>query len=118
MVADEAVWTPRDLREIIRRHAADTVNIKLAKTGGQREAPHLVAWARVSETKIIVGCMAESHVGIGAAAALASVVDKGVFGKVTAHDLDGGLLLTHSPVVGESTTSSITWRSLTNQEAP
>ena len=37
MVADEAVWTPRDLREIIRRHAADTVNIKLAKTGGLRE---------------------------------------------------------------------------------
>jgi L-alanine-DL-glutamate epimerase-like enolase superfamily enzyme len=60
IVADEAVWTLRDLREIIGRHPADAVNIKLAKTGGLREALELVVLARVSETKIIVGCMAES----------------------------------------------------------
>jgi L-alanine-DL-glutamate epimerase-like enolase superfamily enzyme len=99
IMADESVWTRRDLLEIIRSRAADLVNIKLAKTGGMRVALDLVSLAKESEMGVIAGCMAESHVGIAAAAALASAIDANLQ-VVRAHDLDGGLLLARSPVVG------------------
>jgi L-alanine-DL-glutamate epimerase-like enolase superfamily enzyme len=100
IMADEAVWTLRDLREIIRTHAADLVNIKLAKCGGLREALDMVTLAQGNAVGVIVGCMAESHIGIAAAGALASVVNTGARAKERAHDLDGALLLTRSPVEG------------------
>jgi L-alanine-DL-glutamate epimerase-like enolase superfamily enzyme len=100
IMADESVWARRDLLEIIRSRAADLINIKLAKTGGLREALDLITLARENEIEIIAGCMAESHVGIAAAAALACVIDSDERGGVRPHDLDGGLLLTRSPVDG------------------
>jgi o-succinylbenzoate synthase len=100
IMADEAVWSRRDLREILRRNAADAVNIKLAKCGGVREAIEMIGLARESEIRVIMGGMAESHVGVAAAAAVASVIDRRIGRDVVAHDLDAGLLLTESPVVG------------------
>ncbi len=124
IMADETVWTRRDLKEVVNRHASDLVNIKLAKTGGLREAVELAGLARASEVGVVVGCMSESHVGIAAAAALASALDGYTNAGGTAdnargtadnssnpgdpdnnaatrsHDLDGGLWLTHSPVDG------------------
>jgi L-alanine-DL-glutamate epimerase-like enolase superfamily enzyme len=44
--------------------------------------------------------MSESHVGIAAAGALASVIDSTLGGHPSSHDLDGGLWLQHSPVEG------------------
>ena len=99
VMADESVWTRRDLREILHDRAADMVNIKLAKTGGLREALALHRAARDAGLGVIIGCMAESHVGVGSAAALAAVVDSQA-PRALAHDLDGGLLLTRSPVRG------------------
>ena len=100
VAADESVWTRRDLREIIKSHAADIVNIKLAKTGGLREALALANVAREHGVGVLVGCMSESHVGIAVAAALASALDNGATGEPRSHDLDGGLWLTRSPVTG------------------
>ncbi|HEY1761088.1 MAG TPA: dipeptide epimerase [Acidimicrobiales bacterium] len=100
IVADESVWTRRDLREIIRSRAADTVNIKLAKTGGLREALALAGVAREHGVGVIVGCMSEGHVGIAAAGALASAIDNGLQGELRPHDLDGGLWLIESPING------------------
>jgi L-alanine-DL-glutamate epimerase-like enolase superfamily enzyme len=100
IVADESVWTRRDLREIISNHAADMINIKLAKTGGLREALALADMVREQGLSVMVGCMSEGHVGIAAAAALASAIDSGGRGELRPHDLDGGLWLAHSPVVG------------------
>jgi L-Ala-D/L-Glu epimerase len=100
IMADEAVWTTRDLREVIRLRAADLINIKLAKCGGLREALELVKLARENDVVAIAGCMAESHVGIAAAAALASAMGSDVRDESIAHDLDGGMLLIHNPVDG------------------
>jgi L-alanine-DL-glutamate epimerase-like enolase superfamily enzyme len=100
IMADEAVWTTRDLREIIRVRAADMINIKLAKCGGLREALQLAKLARESDVVAIAGCMAESHVGIAAAAALASAMGMDTRDEPIAHDLDGGQLLMHNPVNG------------------
>lgn len=100
LTADESVWTRRDLREVVSRHAADVINIKLAKTGGIREALALAQEARRNDIGVIVGCMAESPVGIAAAAALASVLDATSLSPARAHDLDGGRWLAASPVRG------------------
>ncbi len=100
IMADETVWTCRDLREVIRCRAVDSVNIKLAKCGGLREGLALLALAQDNGMSPIVGCMAETQVGIAAAAALASVADGYVDGALVTHDLDGGLLLVRSPVDG------------------
>ncbi|MHA7984300.1 dipeptide epimerase [Rathayibacter sp. CAU 1779] len=99
VLADESVWTTRDAREVIARRAADMVNIKLAKTGGIREAIALRDLAADAGVAVIVGCMMESHVGIAAASAVAASVDARS-GAPTAHDLDAGLWLSASPVSG------------------
>ncbi len=101
ILADESVWTTRDLNEVVRRHAADMVNVKLAKTGGLSEALRMAEVARQNDVTLIVGCMMESHVGISAAASLACAFESTkVSARGSAHDLDAGLWLQHSPVTG------------------
>ena len=108
VLADETVWTRRDLRQVIASHAADMVNIKLAKTGGLHEALALARLAADCGVGVFVGCMSETHVGIAAAAALASALAgpaglaglAGPGGAGVPQDLDAGLWLTASPVDG------------------
>jgi L-alanine-DL-glutamate epimerase-like enolase superfamily enzyme len=99
VLADESVWTRRDLREVMTQRAADLVNIKLAKTGGLREALALARLASECGVGVLVGCMSETHVGIAAAAALASALAV-TDGPTVPQDLDAGLWLTASPVEG------------------
>jgi L-Ala-D/L-Glu epimerase len=100
VMADESVWTSRQLREVLRIRATDMVNVKIAKAGGLREARDLVNLAHENDMEVIIGCMAESHVGISAAAALASYCESRTSLGAGTHDLDGGLLLSQSPVTG------------------
>lgn len=101
ILADESVWSTRDLTEVIRRGAADLVNIKLAKTGGLTEAIRMAELARQHDVTVIIGCMMESHVGISAAASLACALEStSAATRGGAHDLDAGLWLRHSPVTG------------------
>lgn len=95
ILADESVRTSADLAEVIARRGADMVNVKLAKTGGLTEARRLVALATEHDLGVVVGCMMESHVGIGAAASLAAAVPGG-----GTHDLDTGLWLKSNPIQG------------------
>jgi L-alanine-DL-glutamate epimerase-like enolase superfamily enzyme len=71
---------------------AHGVNIKLAKTGGIREAARMVHAARALGLGVMLGCMIESGLGIAAAAQIASLCDH--------VDLDGNLLLAHDPWPG------------------
>jgi L-alanine-DL-glutamate epimerase-like enolase superfamily enzyme len=103
ILADESVWDAGDLREIIHRRAADAVNLKLAKTGGLSAARSMAASAARSSMGVIVGCMMESSVGIGAAAALASSLGDPVAARP--QDLDAGLWLADAPVEGGATYS-------------
>ncbi len=70
ILADESVYGVRDLVEVIRRGAADLVNVKVAKCGGLGVARTLLEVARAHELGTVVGTMMETHVGVGAAAAL------------------------------------------------
>ena len=65
------------------------VNIKLAKSGGIREAIRMIHAARELGLGIMLGCMAESGLGISAAAQIASLCDHA--------DLDGNLHLRRDP---------------------
>jgi len=54
---------------------ADGLNIKLAKSGGISEALRMIHAARALGLQVMLGCMIESELGIGCAAAqIASLV--------------------------------------------
>jgi L-Ala-D/L-Glu epimerase len=71
---------------------AHGINIKLAKSGGMREAVRMAHAARALGLGVMLGCMVESGLGISAAAQVASLCDH--------VDLDGNLLLAHDPWPG------------------
>ena len=68
------------------------INIKLAKSGGLREAVRMAHAARALGLGVMLGCMVESGLGIAAAAQIGSLCDH--------LDLDGNLLLAEDPWPG------------------
>lgn len=95
ILADEAVFGVRDLVEVIRRRAADMVNVKLAKCGGLVAARTLLGLAEAQGMGTIVGSMMETQIGIGAAASLVAA-----HGTSAVSDLDAAWWLASSPVQG------------------
>lgn len=95
IMADEAVFGVRDLVEVIRRRAADLVNVKLAKCGGLGVARELLERTRAAGMGTIVGSMMESPIGIGAAAALVAA-----YPTTAVSDLDAAWWLASPPVQG------------------
>jgi L-Ala-D/L-Glu epimerase len=87
---DENVHVLGDIREAAER--AHGVNIKLAKSGGIREAVRMAAAARALGLGVMLGCMVESGLAISAGAQVASLCDH--------VDLDGNLLLAEDPWPG------------------
>jgi L-alanine-DL-glutamate epimerase-like enolase superfamily enzyme len=71
---------------------AHGINIKLAKSGGIREAVRMASAAQALGLRVMLGCMLESGLGIAAAAQIASLCDH--------VDLDGNLLLAEDPWPG------------------
>ncbi len=71
---------------------AHGINIKLAKSGGIREAVRMAHAARALGLGVMLGCMIESGLGISPAVQIASLCDH--------VDLDGNLLLASDPWPG------------------
>jgi L-Ala-D/L-Glu epimerase / N-acetyl-D-glutamate racemase len=71
---------------------AHGINIKLAKSGGIREAIRMVHAARALRLGVMLGCMLESGLGIAAGCCVAPLCDH--------VDLDGNLLLREDPWPG------------------
>jgi len=71
---------------------AHGINIKLAKSGGIREAVRMAHAARALGLGVMLGCMIESGLGIAAGCAVASLCDH--------VDLDGNLLIADDPWPG------------------
>jgi len=95
VMADESVFSLRDLHAVVERRAADLINVKLAKCGGLTPARTLLDVARAHEIEVIVGSMMETAVGVGAAASLAAAT-----GTTLVDDLDAAWWLATSPVRG------------------
>ncbi|WP_412542335.1 dipeptide epimerase [Longispora sp. K20-0274] len=93
VMADESVFSIRDLVEVIRRRAADLVNVKLAKCGGLGPARTLLELARAQGMGTIVGSMMEGQLGVAAAASLAAA-----YGTTAVADLDAAWWLASPPL--------------------
>jgi len=87
---DEDCHTLGDVARCAER--AHGVNLKLAKSGGIREAVKMAHAARALGLGVMLGCMVETGLGIAAAAQVASLCDH--------VDLDGNLLLAEDPWPG------------------
>jgi L-alanine-DL-glutamate epimerase-like enolase superfamily enzyme len=87
---DEDCHTLTDVPHCAER--AHGINIKLAKSGGIREAVRMVHAARALGLGVMLGCMVESGLSVAAGAHIASLMDH--------VDLDGNLLLAHDPWPG------------------
>ncbi len=87
---DEDCHTLADVAACAER--AHGINVKLAKSGGIREAVRMVNAARALGLGCMLGCMVESGLGIAAGAHIASLFDH--------VDLDGNILIAHDPWPG------------------
>jgi L-Ala-D/L-Glu epimerase len=87
---DEDCHTLQDVHDCAQR--SHGVNIKLAKSGGIREAVRMAHAARALGLGVMLGCMVESGLGIAAGASVASLCDH--------VDLDGNILIAEDPWPG------------------
>jgi len=96
VMADESVFSPSQVIDLIQQRAADIVNIKLMKTGGLSNAIRIADIAAIHGVPCMIGCMIESSISVAAAVHLA-VARSDVITKV---DLDGPSLGQFDPVSG------------------
>jgi o-succinylbenzoate synthase len=99
VLADESVFDLAQAAEVIRRRAADIVNIKLMKTGGITGALAIADLCAAHGVECMMGCMLETSISVAAAAHVA-VARSSVITRV---DLDGPQLGRFDPVVGGAT---------------
>ena len=96
VMADESVFGPSQVFDLIQRRAADIINIKLMKTGGISNAVRVADIAALYGVQCMIGCMLESAISVAAAVHLA-VAKADAITKV---DLDGPSLCQFNPVHG------------------
>lgn len=87
IMADESVFNHHDARRIIKSSACDSINIKLAKSGGINEALKIYRTASMNNIPCMIGGMLESRV-----AATASLHFAMACSKINFFDLDTCLL--------------------------
>ncbi len=98
VMADESVFGPEQVSQLIDMRAADIINIKLMKTGGLSRAIQIADIAALNGIDCMMGCMLESSVSVAAAAHLAAAKSQAI-SKI---DLDGPSLCLADPVIGDT----------------
>lgn len=101
VMADESVFGPLQVIDLIEKRAADIINIKLMKTGGLSNAIRIADIAALYGVECMIGCMIETSISVAAAVHLA-VAKSHVITKI---DLDGPSLCAFDPVDGGVTFS-------------
>jgi o-succinylbenzoate synthase len=96
IMADESVFGPTEVVDLIRMRAADIINIKLMKTAGLSNAIRIADICDMYKVECMIGCMLETSISVAAAVHLA-VAKSNVITKV---DLDGPSLCAFNPVDG------------------
>ncbi len=96
IMADESVFGPTEVIELIRMRAADIINIKLMKTGGISNAIRIADIAEMYQVECMIGCMLETSISVAAAVHVAVAKSN----AITKVDLDGPSLCAFNPVDG------------------
>ncbi|KUF23652.1 dipeptide epimerase [Xanthomonas phaseoli] len=96
VMADESVFSPTQVIELIQRRAADIINIKLMKTGGLSNAIRIADIAGLYGLPCMIGCMIESSISVAAAVHLAVAKAD----SITLADLDAPALGQFDPTEG------------------
>jgi o-succinylbenzoate synthase len=96
IMADESVFGPTEVIELINMRAADIINIKLMKAAGLSNAIRITDICAMYQVECMIGCMLESSISVAAAVHLA-VAKSNVITKI---DLDGPSLCAFNPVDG------------------
>jgi o-succinylbenzoate synthase len=96
VMADESVFGPMEVIDLIEQNAADIINIKLMKTGGISNAIRIADIASLYGVECMIGCMIETSISVAAAVHLAAAKAD----VITKVDLDGPSLCTFNPVEG------------------
>ena len=87
LALDESIANCQDAKDYIRRGIVDIINIKLAKSG-IKETLRIMELAKTCRIGLMIGCMAESVIGLSASVHLAAGT-----GDFSAVDLDSAYLL-------------------------
>ncbi|WP_438433144.1 dipeptide epimerase [Gorillibacterium sp. sgz500922] len=95
IMADESVFSPAQAFEVLKRRAADLINIKLMKAGGIYKAQIINHLAEECGVECMVGSMIESRIAVTAAAHLAAAKK-----NITRFDFDAPLMLLNDTVEG------------------
>ena len=66
IMADESVWNPRDAMEVIRRGAADVVNVYVSESGGLLPASRTFSLCELAGIPCMIGSMPEFGIGTAA----------------------------------------------------
>ncbi|MEX2122630.1 MAG: dipeptide epimerase [Woeseia sp.] len=96
IMADESVFGPTEVIELIRMRAADIINIKLMKTGGISNAIRIADIAAMYDVECMIGCMLETSISVAAAVHVAVAKSD----AITKIDLDGPSLCAFNPIDG------------------
>lgn len=94
VMADESLQSLHDALEIVRRGAADVLNIKILKVGGLHRARQIAALAEAAGLAVKIGTMPELGVATLAAAHLAAALPH----ATVPADLVGPLLVDDEPL--------------------
>jgi o-succinylbenzoate synthase len=94
ILADEAIFSPKDAIELLEYEACDYINIKLAKCGGVKNAMLIADIAKIYNTKCMMGCMLEGSISLTTAIHIASAKSD----TITMLDLDAVNLLEYNPI--------------------
>jgi o-succinylbenzoate synthase len=95
IMADESVFSPAQAFEVLKRRAADLINIKLMKAGGIYKAQMINYMAEECGVECMVGSMIESRLAVTAAAHFAASKK-----NITRFDFDAPLMLAKDAVKG------------------
>jgi len=87
ILIDEGVRTPEDAVKVVRKEAADMINLKIGKIGGIYYSKKINAIAEAADIPCLVGSMLEGNIGTAASAHFALAAPNLKF----AHDLIGPL---------------------------
>jgi o-succinylbenzoate synthase len=93
ILADEAVFSLSQAKQILQSASADFINIKLAKCGGISEALKIAKLAQEHNVKCMMGCMLEGPIGIIASLHVVSAMSN----TISMIDLDAVSLLSEKP---------------------